>query len=35
MDRLDGAPEGLDFIRRLNGITPPSAAFDAAFASQG
>ena len=35
MDRLDGAPEALDFIRGLNGITPPSAAFDAAFATQG
>ena len=33
MDRLDGAPEALDFIRSMNAITPPTAAFDAAFAS--
>jgi hypothetical protein len=32
MDRLDGAPEALDFIRRMNGIRPSEAAFDAAFA---
>ena len=32
MDRLAGAPEALGFVRALNGITPPSAAFDAAFA---
>ncbi|MGD7787954.1 sugar phosphate isomerase/epimerase family protein [Propionibacteriaceae bacterium Y1700] len=32
MDRLAGAPEALDFVRGLNGITPPTAAFDAAFA---
>jgi hypothetical protein len=35
MDRLDGAPEALDFIRRLNAITPSAASFDAAFASKG
>jgi len=34
MDRLAGAPEALGFIRNLNGITPPSAAFDAAFATR-
>jgi sugar phosphate isomerase/epimerase len=31
MDRLDGAPEALDFIRSMNAITPAAAAFDAAF----
>ena len=34
MDRLDGAPEALDFIRSMNAITPPAAAFDAAFATR-
>ncbi|WP_375433177.1 sugar phosphate isomerase/epimerase family protein [uncultured Friedmanniella sp.] len=34
MDRLAGAPEALAFIRGLNGITPPTAAFDAAFATR-
>jgi len=34
MDRLEGAPEALGFIRNLNGITPPTAAFDAAFATK-
>jgi sugar phosphate isomerase/epimerase len=34
MDRLDGAPEALAYIRRLNAITPPTAAFDAAFSSE-
>ncbi|MGV9777045.1 sugar phosphate isomerase/epimerase family protein [Streptosporangium sp. NPDC003464] len=34
MDRLDGAPEALEVIRRLNAITPPAAAFDAAFSSE-
>ncbi|MER7503952.1 sugar phosphate isomerase/epimerase family protein [Nonomuraea pusilla] len=34
MDRLDGAPEALTLIRRLNAITPPTAAFDAAFSSE-
>ncbi|MEU8896091.1 sugar phosphate isomerase/epimerase family protein [Nocardia sp. NPDC048505] len=31
MDRLAGAPEALAFVRRLNALTPPAAAFDAAF----
>jgi sugar phosphate isomerase/epimerase len=34
MDRLDGAPEALEFIRRQNAITPPAASFDAAFATK-
>jgi len=34
MERLDGAPEALGFIRNLNGITPPEASFDAAFATK-
>jgi hypothetical protein len=34
MDRLDGAPEALGFIRKLNAITTPTAAFDAAFATR-
>ncbi|MFJ2030281.1 sugar phosphate isomerase/epimerase family protein [Streptosporangium sp. NPDC087985] len=34
MDRLDGAPEALGVIRRLNAITPPTASFDAAFSSE-
>ena len=34
MDRLDGAPEGLEFIRRLNALTPPTASFDSAFAAR-
>jgi hypothetical protein len=34
MDRLDGAPEALGFIRKLNAITQPTAAFDAAFATR-
>jgi sugar phosphate isomerase/epimerase len=34
MDRLDGAPESLAYIRRLNAITPPTASFDAAFSSE-
>jgi sugar phosphate isomerase/epimerase len=33
MDRLVGAPEALAFVRRL-AFDPPSAAFDAAFASR-
>jgi sugar phosphate isomerase/epimerase len=33
MDRLVGAPEALEFVRRL-AFDPPSAAFDAAFASK-
>jgi hypothetical protein len=32
MDRLIGAPEALDFVRRL-AFDPPAAAFDAAFSS--
>ncbi|RJL31619.1 sugar phosphate isomerase/epimerase family protein [Bailinhaonella thermotolerans] len=31
MDRLQGAPESLAFIRALNAIEPPSTSFDAAF----
>ena len=34
MDRLDGAPEALDFIRSMNGIRPSEASFDAAFATR-
>jgi sugar phosphate isomerase/epimerase len=34
MERLDGAPEALAFIRKLNAITPPAASFDAAFATK-
>ncbi|MWA06369.1 TIM barrel protein [Actinomadura sp. LD22] len=33
MDRLQGAPEALEFVRALNAMEPPSAAFDAAFSS--
>ncbi|MDR0343956.1 MAG: sugar phosphate isomerase/epimerase [Nocardiopsaceae bacterium] len=33
MDRLQGAPEALEFVRRLAAIEPPSAAFDAAFSN--
>ncbi|MEO9326277.1 sugar phosphate isomerase/epimerase, partial [Nocardioides sp. C4-1] len=32
MDRLVGAPEALEFVRRL-AFDPPSAAFDAAFST--
>jgi hypothetical protein len=32
MDRLVGAPEALEFVRKLL-FPPPSAAFDAAFSS--
>ena len=32
MDRLVGAPEALEFVRRWRS-TPPTAAFDAAFTS--
>src|SRR5215218_7808265 len=35
MDRLDGAPEALEFIRGHNAITQPAASFDAAFAVKG
>ena len=34
MDRLLGAPEALGSVRRLAGIEPPAAAFDAAFSSE-
>lgn len=34
MDRLQGAPEALEFVRKLNTITPPDAAFDAAFSTR-
>ena len=34
MDRLDGAPEGLEFIRGMNAIKPSAASFDAAFATK-
>ncbi|WP_062349399.1 sugar phosphate isomerase/epimerase family protein [Herbidospora yilanensis] len=34
MDRLMGAPEALAYISKLNAITPPAAAFDAAFSSE-
>jgi sugar phosphate isomerase/epimerase len=34
MDRLAGAPEALAFVRELNAITPPAAAFDAAFSTR-
>ena len=32
MDRLIGAPEALEFVRR-NAFDAPTAAFDAAFSS--
>jgi hypothetical protein len=32
MDRLLGAPEALQFVKRL-AFDPPTAAFDAAFSS--
>ena len=34
MDRLDGAPEALQFVRRLSGYEPSAAAFDAAFSTK-
>lgn len=34
MDRLTGAPEALEFVRKLN-FSRPAAAFDAAFATDG
>jgi hypothetical protein len=34
MDRLAGAPEAIEFVRKLNAITPPAAAFDAAFSTR-
>jgi sugar phosphate isomerase/epimerase len=33
MDRLVGAPQALEFVRR-NAVTPSDAAFDAAFSSE-
>jgi hypothetical protein len=33
MDRSIGAPDALQFVRRLTQIEPPEAAFDAAFSS--
>ena len=33
MDRLVGAPEALEFVRRLSSYEPSAAAFDAAFSS--
>ncbi|MDQ0798939.1 sugar phosphate isomerase/epimerase family protein [Arthrobacter sp. SLBN-112] len=34
MNRLDGAPEALEFVRRLSGYEPSAAAFDAAFSTK-
>ena len=34
MDRLHGAPEALEFLRRFD-YEPPTASFDAAFSSDG
>ena len=34
MDRLDGAPEALAFVRRLASYEPSAAAFDAAFSTK-
>ena len=34
MDRLAGAPEALAFVRGMNAITAPEAAFDAAFSTR-
>jgi len=33
MDRLHGAPEALEFVRRMAAIEPPEESFDAAFSS--
>ncbi|HYZ57820.1 MAG TPA: sugar phosphate isomerase/epimerase family protein [Streptosporangiaceae bacterium] len=33
MDRLHGAPEALEFVRRMAAIEPPAESFDAAFSS--
>jgi hypothetical protein len=33
MDRSVGAPDALQFVRRLTQIEPPAASFDAAFSS--
>ena len=35
MDRLQGAAEAVGFVRTLNAITPPGAAFDSAFSTTG
>ncbi|WP_240658924.1 sugar phosphate isomerase/epimerase family protein, partial [Microbacterium sp. CPCC 204701] len=34
MDRLVGAPEALEFVRRLSAYRPSEAAFDAAFSQR-
>jgi sugar phosphate isomerase/epimerase len=34
MDRLVGAPEALEFVRRLSSYEPSAAAFDAAFSTK-
>jgi sugar phosphate isomerase/epimerase len=34
MDRLEGAPEALAFVRRFSSYEPPAAAFDAAFSTK-
>lgn len=34
MDRLQGAAEAVGFVRKLNAITPPQAAFDSAFSNR-
>ncbi|MEU5881868.1 sugar phosphate isomerase/epimerase family protein [Spirillospora sp. NPDC047279] len=34
MDRLQGAPEALEYVRALNSITPPTTSFDAAFGGE-
>ncbi|WP_105566235.1 sugar phosphate isomerase/epimerase family protein [Microbacterium halophytorum] len=34
MDRLQGAAEAIGFVRKLNAITPPQAAFDSAFSNR-
>jgi len=34
MDRLVGAPEALEFVRRLSSYEPSAAAFDAAFSTR-
>jgi sugar phosphate isomerase/epimerase len=34
MNRLDGAPEALTFVRRLSSYEPSAAAFDAAFSTK-
>jgi sugar phosphate isomerase/epimerase len=33
MDRLQGAPDALSFVRELAAIGPPPPSFDAAFTS--